>query len=410
MKARTIWLVAMAGLIGCADDRTDDHVADGGGFETGNIQARVTTPSGHPAARAMVWLVSSQGDTAPARVLDSAWTNSVGIADLRFPRKTERFKLGLDAKLGDSLGIVHGSLSHSDSANVALAASGSVEAWVDSTRQIPTLFVPGSHFLSERADGAPKSVLRLPQGTWDIALKTLTKTQVLRQIETDATTRQLGEPAWSTKNLDWSDSLRLPKPIVLDSMLYRDPSLEPLDKWQPLQGTIDGIDFSGTPTFAGSDSSILQVGYGPTGSGLQISSLPLVGALSSNFGFDPSSPIDSNLVRTITIRNADSSGGLRIVLDPRAKDQATVEYLGTSHESTFAIEPTSQDPILDRNWIIAWDSKYFYVASNGALIACAYQGSTNASAPFVQYQAYSAFKGVRLGLIQLSQTRLYQPK
>lgn len=402
-----------AGLLGCSGDRSDDRssnrIAGGGGFETGNIQARVTTPSGLPADRAMVWLVVSQGDTAPARVLDSGLTDALGIAHLDLPSDANRTSIGVDAKLDDSLGISKGCLSGSDSLSLRLSPSGTAEAWIDSSRQIPLLFVPGSHFRSERAVGVPKSALRLPQGAWDIAVKTETSTEIWRRTEIGPSIKPIGTPAWSTKNLDWDDSLQLPKLITLDSVLYRDPALATLDKWQPLQGTIDGIIFSSNPTISRFDSSIFQVGYYRAGSGLEISSLPPIGALRSNFGFEPSSPIDSELVRAITIRNADQSGGLRIVMDPRAKNPPTIEYLGESGESAFVMDPVNRDPIQEQDWIVVWDRKYFSIVANGALIACAYRGMIDGSPPLVQFQAYSASKAT-LGSIQLSRPRLYQPK
>ncbi|MBK9576988.1 MAG: hypothetical protein IPK50_03775 [Fibrobacterota bacterium] len=406
MRSSFLWFASSCALLGCTEDRS----AGGGGFETGDLHARVTTPAGKPAARAMVWLVRSNGDTAPATVLDSAWTDPSGLVRLTLASDVDRGGLGLDAKLGDSLGIVRRPFQHGDSAEVRLGKSGAVESWIDSARQIPTLFVPGSHFVSVRADSAPKSSLRIPQGDWDVALKASAKTEIVHDVRVGSVAATVGAPAWSTKNLIWTDSLVLDR-VAINRIQYRDPNLPPVGSWSPLDSNLAGWTMS--PELNGQEGGVALLGVGPTskstksnGSGVSPPGLPGSGSLVISWQFDRSPESDSDLVRTIAI--ADSSGvGLRVDLNPRQKPSEWIVYSGSNQSMEAKLDPVDATHLSTIEWTISWDQKYFYLYAGKSYVGCAYR-STNGGLPRIRLGVHGLLTTTS-GLVRIAAVKLYQP-
>lgn len=407
MKPSFLWFAGSCALLGCTEDRS----AGGGGFETGDLHARVTTPAGKPAARAMVWLVRSNGDSAPATVLDSAWTDPSGLVRLTLASDVDRGGLGLDAKLGDSLGILHLPIRGIDTTEIRLARSGGVEAWIDSTRQIPSLFVPGSHFASIRSDSVPKSELRLPQGDWDVAVKGSSKTEIVHAVRVGGVAATVGEPAWSTKNLIWTDSLLLDN-VAIGRVQYRDPTLRPAGAWPALDSNLAGWPMA--PELNGQEggAAVLRVGATSksaksSGSGVAPPGLPASGALVIYWKFDRSPESDSDLVRTIAI--ADSSGvGLRVDLDPRRKPSGWIVYSGSNQSMEAKLDPLDASHLSAIEWTISWDQKYVYLYVGNSLLACSYR-SANASAPRIRLGVHGSL-ATTTGEVGIAEAKLYQPR
>lgn len=159
-------LLALGALLGCTERYS-------GGFETSDLQATVVRPTGTPVAAARVWLVKATNDSMPAAALDSTLTDSTGTARFTVVRGVDRTGLGLDAQIGDSLGISIRSLERSDLATIQLVPAFRVQVGGDSatvdTFHTIGLHIPGSHFAS-RSTGGTASLL-VPQGTWDIAIR-----------------------------------------------------------------------------------------------------------------------------------------------------------------------------------------------------------------------------------------------
>ena len=118
MKLRSALSAAAVLMAGCGEPQPME-----GGFETPDLQAKVSLWGNAPAAGARVWLVRSRGDTAPADVLDSAWSDSSGVA--RFPgtKLTDRSGLGVEAYTTEYDGlmwIAPNSLATSDSVGLPM--------------------------------------------------------------------------------------------------------------------------------------------------------------------------------------------------------------------------------------------------------------------------------------------------
>lgn len=406
MRPSFLWLAGSVALFGCTEDRT----AGGGGFETGDLHAVVTTPAGKPAARAQVWLVRTNGKAGAATVLDSAWTDLSGVARLSMPTDVDRSKLGLDARLGDSLGVTPLAFLRGDSAEVHLGKSGVVEAWVDSTRRIPSIFAPGSHFASVRSDSAPKSVLRLPYGQWEVVVEGVRKADAQR-VEIGSNVTTVGGPAWSRKNLDWTDSLELPGAYI-ESLLFRDPTLAPVATWAPLDSSHLGYPMSAEKTVGAEGGVELKVGATSFsdktyGGGVGAPSLPASGALVIDWR--TASPPEStpDLVRSISIE--DSAGGsLRLELDPNRKPSEWISYQGSGGASAAKVDSLTVVQLSSSRWVAAWDQKYVYLWTDGKLRACFYR-SGNAAAPHVRIGLGSKATDGK-GEAAIDSVRLYQPR
>lgn len=370
---RRPWFLLAAAFWSCSDDRS----AGGGGFETGDLHARVTTPAGKPAARAQVWLVRSNGDSAPATVLDSGLTNDSGCVGFVLPVDAGREGLGLDARLEDSLGIAQRMFRKGDSAEIHLSSSGEVEAWVDSTRRIPSLFVPGSHFLSRKSDSVPKSGLRLPRGEWDVVLKSEERTRIVRAVSVAALVVNVGPSAWSTKNLVWTDSLELPKAYI-ERVLYRDRTLAAVGGWLALDSAFAGLAMDPQQATGSGGAMILRAGALPGsdkswGGGVGAPLLPVSGALVVDWHLDLPPASTPHLVRLLTVEDSQATGGVQVVLDPDRKPYEWVSYLGGSASAGSSVDSISEVHLSSDRWVVAWDQKYLYVWSGGALLACTYR-------------------------------------
>lgn len=153
----------IAALLGCTERYS-------GGFETSDLQARVVRPTGTPVMAARVWLVKATNDSMPATALDSTLTDSTGTVRFTVVRGVDRKGLGLDAQIGDSLGISIRSLEHSDQATLQMQPGFHVQVGGDSaTTDSIEVHIPGSHFASGSARGSTS--LLVPQGTWDLAIR-----------------------------------------------------------------------------------------------------------------------------------------------------------------------------------------------------------------------------------------------
>ncbi len=101
MKRRLLWSGAavLALLQSCA---TDGGSVAGGGFETNDISVGVNIylQDGKAADSVKVWLLLPSGDTAPAAVLDSAYTDSTGHVNFSIADGVRNF--GFEAILRDS--------------------------------------------------------------------------------------------------------------------------------------------------------------------------------------------------------------------------------------------------------------------------------------------------------------------
>ncbi|HNY29430.1 MAG TPA: hypothetical protein PKO15_00955 [Fibrobacteria bacterium] len=140
-----------------------------GGFETTDLHARVVRMDGSPVVAARAWLVRSLGTEAPAAIVDSGYTDSLGEVRFALPASGVA-GLGLDASLADSLGMSPRSLESARFATVVLKPAFQISHPKDSSGTA-SLFVPGSHFVSGPSTTGAKVELRLPAGTWDLAIR-----------------------------------------------------------------------------------------------------------------------------------------------------------------------------------------------------------------------------------------------
>lgn len=165
-------------LFGCSLERYEG----GGGFETPDLTARIVDTAGQPVFGARVWLVRSNGDSAPASVLDSTQSDSSGIVNFLLPGRTNRATLGLDAQESERLGIAPTAFRLFSEARVELRGTRSIQADRDSTGAFPELHVPGSHFSSLVSVNGISSTLRVPAGIWDVAIRRGESLNVLKNI------------------------------------------------------------------------------------------------------------------------------------------------------------------------------------------------------------------------------------
>lgn len=140
-----------------------------GGFETTDLQARVVRSDGTPVASARAWLVRSRGDSAEAVVLDSGFSDGTGMVRFAIPVDGQ-VGLGVDVRLGDSLGLAPLVFSDFDTARVVVKESHAVSVPADPQGNA-TCFVPGSHFASRIGSDGRTALLALPSGTWNVAIR-----------------------------------------------------------------------------------------------------------------------------------------------------------------------------------------------------------------------------------------------
>lgn len=159
---RCACLAAFALLAACGQLQT-------GGFETTDLQARVVRPDGAPVASARAWLVRSRGDTAPAVVLDSGFSDEAGRVRFAIPADGQG-GLGIDVRSGDSLGIAPRVFASVDTARVVVTRAHTISVPADSIGSA-TCYVPGSHFVSELGSDGSTAKLVLPSGSWNVAIR-----------------------------------------------------------------------------------------------------------------------------------------------------------------------------------------------------------------------------------------------
>lgn len=220
-------------LIGCSLERYEG----GGGFETPDLTARIVDTAGQPVFGARVWLVRSNGDSAPASVLDSTQTDSSGIVNFLLPDRTNRTTLGLDAQESERLGIAPAVFRLSSEARVELRETRSIKAERDSTGAFPELHVPGSHFSSLVSVNGISSTLRVPAGIWDVAIRRGESLNVLKNIPVLADTTVPGPPVFvppdTTRPIKLADSadIGLDSFRIGDVVQYADTTFPSVLDW-----------------------------------------------------------------------------------------------------------------------------------------------------------------------------------
>lgn len=158
---RLLSLLSLA-LVSCGETHT-------GGFETTDLQARVVRPDGTPVSAARAWLVRSSGESSPAMVVDSGFTDAAGMIHFAAP-PNGLSGLGVDAAARDSIGLSPRSLEGSSTSLVVLRSTHRVSIAAD-TSGAARCFVPGSHFASTIASDGSTAVLDLPNGTWNLVVR-----------------------------------------------------------------------------------------------------------------------------------------------------------------------------------------------------------------------------------------------
>lgn len=227
-------LLAFSLLVaGCSLERYEG----GGGFETPDLSARVVDTTGRPVFGARVWLVRSNGDSAPASVLDSMQTDSAGRVGFQLPEGANRSILGLDAEDDDQLGIAPAVFRSTSDAKLELRAARSIRADRDSTGAIPELHVPGSHFSSRTSGNGSSSILRVPVGIWDVAVTRGESLTVWRSLPVVADTTVSSPSAYIPTDTVAPKPLADSADIGLDSfriagvVQYADTSFHPSGDW-----------------------------------------------------------------------------------------------------------------------------------------------------------------------------------
>lgn len=382
-------LLALGALLGCTERYS-------GGFETSDLQATVVRPTGTPVAAARVWLVKATNDSMPAAALDSTLTDSTGTARFTVVRGVDRKGLGLDAQIGDSLGISIRSLERSDLATIQLVPAFRLQVGGDSipvdTLHTIGLHIPGSHFAS-RSTGGTASLL-VPQGTWDIAIRqgssiefkdslAITKDSALPLVAPLDTTR----PADTAKPIDTLpepiDTLRPGPDISLDSFAYQGRAFRkaPSPTWTPMSfnscdtlecitrttGSLassypEGLAIS---SFQSSDTESLvksHAGYGGASAILYDSSFlalqlqPLVDSATLRIWVG-----DTAGTGLLVLYDSASNGGLRRVL-----------VMASLNDSTWILGDHSDTSLFPSTW-------YFHLAGDSIHVQ---SGGTGWSSPF----------------------------
>lgn len=389
-------------LAGCGDSQQA-----GGGIETSDFQARVLAPSGCPAAGARVWLVRSGGDSAPAAAIDSAVTDSDGYARLTGPTSGHAL-LGLDASFADWLAMAPHGLGSTASATVRLASTGEVSAQADSAGMLPRLFVPGSHFLSRPGGNGTQAILRIPQGTWDVAVAQTSGVVLWRLLSVGSL-----PVALATTPLPAGPDLSLDSFQVDGIRMFRDTTLAPAWSWQKDSSVLDTFRFfpalvrqdTGITTFlAGPDSSF------PYPASRAVSAtLPATGTIGLSFKFASTPRMDTGMARILSL--VDSSGsGAALQLDWSTQPGSTsiVYATGNAASDTAAAISATRDPVAATSWYITWTPASISVRSSDGLV-----GSVHVSGGFGRPKLSIELRNTRLGnssVVQVSQVRLYKPK
>jgi hypothetical protein len=142
-------------LVGCSNSPTS--TVAGGGFETSDVAVGVSLSSGQKAAYAEVWLVQYLNDSIPAKVIDSAMTDSTGVVHLQKPDTLRHY--GVECLQHGMMGLVYDSGQGLNQLQLAPAALVSPISLYPSGKTPPDssrrTFVLGSHFSAAATDTAP---------------------------------------------------------------------------------------------------------------------------------------------------------------------------------------------------------------------------------------------------------------
>lgn len=345
---RTTPILVAAGLCLAGCGKTD-RLTDGGGFETSDLQARVTLPSGQPATRSLVWLVRSRGDSLPASVLDSSWTDGDGLARFSLDSLRDRSGIGIDVQRDSLRAVGRDGFAQAKILSIQLSETGRLQASPDSTGEMPKLFAPGSHFVSQATENRLQTRLVLPRGIWDIGVRTRAGVAIERAVRVDSTPRFVGR----------HDS------ILVENVWYRsDPTYSSLLQWQAESGDLATLgellpqllgDDTGIATFQTRPKALgegTNPGLSQVGSGVVSPVLPSDGAFRWSFrtGIDPSK--DSGVIRRV--RLVDSNGnGVDLGIQCDGKTPVWISTLGATSSAlagTLDIgKATSKSA-----WTIAW--------------------------------------------------------
>lgn len=422
-------LLALGILLGCTERYS-------GGFETSDLQARVVRPSGTPVAAARVWLVKATSDSTPAKALDSTVTDSTGTARFVVIRGVDRKGLGLDAQIGDSLGISIRSLEQSDSATIQMLPGfrlqvGGESMPIDTLRSIG-LHIPGSHFASSSAGGTAS--LLVPQGTWDLAIRRgsslefkdsfpITKDSALPFLAPTDTTKR----ADTTKPID---TLQPGPDISLDSFqingwaLYSDTAMPPPWQWQKLVGTDLASEFlpslveedtgyssfTSRPKNPGEGADTL-VGQGAAGVVSEL--LPDSGAIAIQFRFLTANPgTDTFLIRRfILFDTLDGRNGVEAKLDYATCNLSPYATLLRNLDGTLdssAAPSTYPGALASPTIYLVWRSRWVYMFSREGLLGTV-PLPRPISRPYLMFSVYDAIQG-HTSRIQITKTRIYRPR
>ena len=390
---RQILSLAFLALLGCTER------IQMGGFETGDLQARVQRPNGAPVPAARVWLVRSRGDSAPATVVDSALTDTAGWVRFLYGTDADLSRMGLDARSGDSLGIAPSAFAHATIANVTIRETKSVQIGRDSAGDLPVLHVPGSRFASRAAENGEAAVISLPQGTWDLAIRTPAKAQVLRALAVTRDTVVSGLSGFPTVSRDTtskaSDTLREGPDIALDSFRvdgvahYADATLPPAWKWVPT-GEGDESYWHSDSTFVSEDtgyttlSSHAYTRFRPEVpdtlklqgfASIQSPSLPATGALALQFAFPRQLAADTNLVRRIRLLDTLGHGVELFLQRPtRSMESLALDSFGLVGYVATDVQRSRTDTanLLEAStWYFSWTTDSVTVRDQSGVVGAA---------------------------------------
>jgi hypothetical protein len=414
---RPFLLLGAIGLTACSFERYE------GGFETSDLQARVSTPEGKPAVGARVWLVRDEGNTTPGSVLDSTRTDSTGLAKFSVSKSVDRSRLGLDGQLDDWMGISTSALRRSDSTRLALAPTESVSIGASSSGELARLFVPGSHFVSKAA-GSQRSVLALPRGNWTIAKSLSTGTIYFASVQVDSVAVPLDTlPVDSTAR----PALPLGPNILLDSFLvdsiplFLDPAFPTPMLWPRETGSLGVVEL--LSALVGDDSGRVTLSTAPKrngqgvdtlltqgGAGIRAPNLPPSGCLAIQFqhGVDPVS--DTALLRRFWF--TDSLGSRVDVRLGDTRVQATDSILGAQGSPMITRRQFSSDTMAAfraTTWYFSWTPTAISIQADRD----AFLGTARTNVPFhnlsFHLAASTKWPGTTTGF-EIVGVRLYKPK
>lgn len=376
-------LLAFGILLGCTERYS-------GGFETSDLQARVVRPTGSPVAAARVWLVKATNDSMPATALDSTLTDSTGTARFTVVRGVDRKGLGLDAQIGDSLGISIRSLEQSDLATIQVVPAFRLQVGGDSipvdTLHSIGLHIPGSHFASSSAGGTAS--LLVPQGTWDIAIRQGSSIEFKDSLAiTKDSALPLVAPLDTTKPADTTqhsvDTLLAGPDIALDSFKFDgrrwDNGIS--GKWIPYNYT--GCDsstgtcevFTSRVDFVGSnrmdslkfqvrDSTILDSLRYTGWSEARLSLLGDTGMLAIEFDGSSVPFYDSMMSLTIALQDSESGLAIRFNAQQRSGIRTSGIFGSGGGIDTLIDSSNSVDIQLAQHWYLVWYIDHFVVVNN----------------------------------------------